>query len=112
MGKFEKGHKMSKGRPKGVPNKTTAELKETINKIVSISLDNYLEDIEKVRKQDPMKALQLSKDLIEYVMPKMSKMELSGEINHKVDKLVIEIKEGTNGSKDTNNDNIQAPTQS
>jgi hypothetical protein len=95
MAKFEKGHKLAKGRPKGVPNKTTQELKETINKIVSISLDNYLEDIEKVRKQDPMKALQLSKDLIEYVMPKMSKMELSGEINHKVEKLTIEIKKGT-----------------
>lgn len=95
MAKFEKGHKLAKGRPKGVPNKSTAELKETINKIVSISLDNYLEDIEKIRKKDPMKALQLSKDLIDYVMPKMTKMELSGDINHKVNKLTIEIKKGT-----------------
>ena len=104
MAKFEKGHKMSKGRPKGVPNKTTKELKETINKIVSISLDNYLEDIDKIRAKDPKAAIELSKGLIDYVMPKMSKMELSGDINHKIDKVVIEIKKGTtDGTSDTNN---------
>jgi hypothetical protein len=95
MAKFEKGNKIAKGRPKGVPNKTTQELKETINKIVSITLDNYLEDIEKIRKEDPKKALELSKGLIDYIMPKMTKMELSGDINHKVEKLTIEIKKGT-----------------
>ena len=103
MAKFEKGHKMSKGRPKGVPNKTTKELKETINKIVSISLDNYLEDIDKIRAKDPKAAIELSKGLIDYVMPKMSKMELSGELNHKIEKVIVEIKGGTNGTKDTNN---------
>ena len=103
MAKFEKGHKMSKGRPKGVPNKTTAELKETINKIVSISLDNYLQDIDKIRAKDPKAAIELSKGLIDYVMPKMSKMELSGDINHKIEKVIVEIKSGTNGTNDTNN---------
>lgn len=95
MAKFEKGNKIAKGRPKGIPNKTTTELKETINKIVSVTLDNFLEDIEKIRKEDPKKALELSKGLIDYVIPKMTKMELSGDINHKVEKLVIEIKKGT-----------------
>jgi hypothetical protein len=95
MAKFEKGNKIATGRPKGKPNKTTTELKETINKIVSITLDNYLEDIEKIRKEDPKKALELSKGLIDYIMPKMTKMELSGDINHKVEKLTIEIKKGT-----------------
>ena len=86
MAKFEKGNKIAKGRPKGIPNKTTTELKETINKIVSVTLDNFLEDIEKIRKEDPKKALELSKGLIDYVIPKMTKMELSGDINHKVEK--------------------------
>lgn len=104
MAKFEKGHKLAKGRPKGVPNKTTTELKQTINAIVSKSLDFFLEDIEKIRVKNPEKALELSKGLIEYVLPKMSKLDFSGDINHKVDKLVIEIKKQDGRSKDRNND--------
>lgn len=107
---FEKGNKASKGRPKGVPNKTTTELKQTINAIVSKSLDFYLQDIEKIRAKNPEKALELSKGLIEYVLPKMSKLDFSGDINHKIDKLVIQIEDGNSEHKD--NDNIQAPTQS
>ena len=102
MEKKERGFKKGvsgnpNGRKKGTPNKTTTEMKETINKILSITLDNFLEDIEKIRKDDPKKALELSKGLIEYVMPKMTKMEISGELNHKIDKVVIEIK--TNDGK-------------
>ena len=101
MAKFEKGHKLAKGRPKGVPNKSTAELKETINKIVSISLDNYLEDLEKIRKNNPEKAIQLSKDLIDYILPKQSKIDIEGELKHKVEKITIQINKGTeDGTKD------------
>lgn len=103
MAKFEKGNKASKGRPKGVPNKTTTELKQVINAIVSKSLDFYLEDIEAIRKKNPEKALELSKGLIEYVLPKMSKLDFSGDINHKVDKLVIEIKKQNGRSNNSDN---------
>lgn len=30
MARFEKGHKLAKGRPKGVPNKVTADLKQMV----------------------------------------------------------------------------------
>lgn len=32
--RFEKGHKKSRGRPKGVPNKATVEVREAAQKIV------------------------------------------------------------------------------
>lgn len=107
MEKKERGFKKGQsgnpnGRKKGVPNKTTTELKETINKIVSISLENYLEDLEKIRKEDPKKAIELSKSLIEYIMPKMTKVDIAGELRHKVEKITIEIKNG-NGTENNNN---------
>ena len=107
MEKKERGFKKGvsgnpNGRKKGVPNKTTTELKETINKIVSITLDNYLEDIAKIRKEDPKKAMELSKGLIDYIMPKMTKVDISGELKHKVEKITIEIKNG-NGTEDNDN---------
>lgn len=95
MAKFEKGNKMAKGRPKGVPNKSTAELKDIISKIVGNHLERVEEDLLKIRKQDPAKALELGNKLIDYVLPKQTKIDLEGEIKHKVEKVTIEIKKGT-----------------
>lgn len=108
MGKFEKGNKVGKGRPKGVPNKTTAEIRDTINQIVSKGLDFYLEDIEKIRKNNPEKAFELTQKLIDYIVPKQSKLDIKGDIEHTVNKLVIEIKtkDGIQNSNDTNNNNL------
>ena len=49
--------------------------------------------------------MRLSSKFIDYVIPKQTKIDLEGELRHKVDKLVIEIK--TNNGKnsdDRNND--------
>lgn len=101
---FQKGNKAGKGRPKGTPNKTTAEIKEIITRIVGNQLEHIEKDLEKIRKSDPAEAMRLSSKFIDYVLPKQTRMEIEGELSHKVDKLVIEIKKNEQNSPHTNND--------
>ena len=64
------GNKNNAGRKKGIPNKTTSELKQTINLLVSNNIDEAQEWLTKVGKVNPAKALELLIRLTELVMPK------------------------------------------
>lgn len=65
---FEKGHTLSTGRPKGTPNKTTAELRLMINQIISNNLETIQEDIKKLT---PKNRIDVIINLLQYVTPKM-----------------------------------------
>lgn len=93
------------GRKKGVPNKTTAEIKEIITRIVGNQLEHIEKDLDKIRKNDPAEAMRLSSKFIDYVLPKQTKIDLEGELTHKVEKVIIEIKRG-NDSKHTDDNNV------
>ena len=104
---FKKGDDKNRntgGRPKGKPNKTTAEIKEIITRIVGNQLEHIEKDLDKIRKENPAKAMELSSRFIDYVIPKQSKIDLEGELRHKVEKVTIQIVKGTDdGSKDKDN---------
>ncbi len=64
------------GRQKGTPNKTTKEIKEAINLIVSNNIDKLQDDIDKLEPKDRIKAIF---DLLVYSVPKLSSIDLKDD---------------------------------
>lgn len=95
MAQFEPKRKKTGGRIKGTTNKTTSELKAILTQVVGNQLDRLEADLDRIRKTNPAKAVEIASKLIDYVLPKQTKMEIEGELKHKVSKVVIEIKNGT-----------------
>ena len=56
---FQKGNKLSTGRPKGAINRSTEMMKLTIARAVDNTLNTLSADLEKIRKEDPERAIEL-----------------------------------------------------
>ena len=102
MGKFEKGHQLAKGRPPGALNRTTEQMRLTINRAVNNTLNTIQSDLEELKKTDPVKALELSMKLMEYAMPKMRSIDLKGsiEVDAKIQSINININRKEIGTND------------
>ena len=96
---FEKGNKLSTGRPYGALNRSTEQAKLAVARLANQGLDALREDIEKIRKDDPIEAAKLYLKLLEYIVPKKAQMELSGEINQKIQQVSIQITQSDNAGK-------------
>ena len=77
-GRFTKGNNNGRGRGKGTPNKSTAEIREAYQKLVDDNLDNMQVWLERVAEDDPNKALDMMLKLSEYFIPKLARQELTG----------------------------------
>ena len=79
--------KNNRGRPKGSPNKATAEFRQTITKLLEDNADNVATwlktvaegDVASDIKPDPYKALDMLAKLAEYATPKLARQEFSGQ---------------------------------
>lgn len=79
------------GRKKGVPNKKTAEQLDRAEKIIQIIERDYLMyDLESI---GPKTRMLLFSDLLEYVQPKLTRVDNTGEIKQE---LTIKIDRGSN----------------
>lgn len=95
---FAKGNKLGQGRPKGRMNRSTEMAKLTLARVADKGLNNINEDIEKIRKENPAEAARLYIKLLEFVVPKLKAvdMKVEGEVNNKIEKITVEIKNNKN----------------
>jgi hypothetical protein len=91
MAKFEPGHKLAKGRPKGALNRSTEMMKITIARAIDNTLNTLSTDLEKIKKKDPERAIELALKLMEYTLPKLSRTEVKAEIEQKIQQISVNI---------------------
>jgi hypothetical protein len=89
---FKPGNKMG-GRKPGSLNRSTEEMKLTIARATNNVLSTINKDLEDIKKKDPAKALELAFKLLEYSLPKLSRTEMSGEINQKIQQISVNIQQ-------------------
>ena len=88
---FEKGNKLAKGRPIGALNRSTEQMKITLARAANNTLNNIAEDLEKIRKKDPERAIELSLKMMEYVLPKLARTEVKAEIEQRIHQINVNI---------------------
>ena len=99
---FEKGNKLG-GRKPGSLNRSSEEAKLAVARIANQGLDAFREDIDRIRKENPIEAAKLYLRLLEYIVPKKSAIELKGEIKQQIHQVTVSvIKKDWNGITDTN----------
>jgi hypothetical protein len=97
---FQKGHKLATGRPKGAINRSTEMMKLTIARAVDNTLNTLSADLEKIRKEDPERAIELALKLMEFTLPKLSRTEMKAEIDQKIQQISVNINKTGSESRD------------
>lgn len=75
-----RGRKTGGGSRKGVPNHATRDVRKAFGLLVESNTAHMQGWLEAVAKEDPAKALDLMAKLAEYVIPRLARTELSGEL--------------------------------
>jgi len=90
---FEKNDKRINraGRPVGALNRSTEQMKLNLARATNNTLNHLSEDLEKIRKKDPQKAIELALKLMEYTLPKLSRTEVKAEIEQRIQQISVNI---------------------
>lgn len=82
---LKKGQTNNKaGRPPGVPNRSTADVRAAIAMLATRNVDKLQAWLDRIAETDPDKAYKLFMDTLEYHIPKLSRAEISAEVEQKV----------------------------
>jgi hypothetical protein len=93
MAKFEVGNKFGKGRPVGALNRSTEMMKLSLARAANRTLDHLSDDLEKIRKKDPEKAIELALKMMEYIVPKLSRTEMKAEVEQRIQQISVNIQQ-------------------
>lgn len=88
---FEKGNKLSKGRPPGAINRSTEMMKLSIARATNRVLDKLPTIMEEMVKKDPKSAVDLALKMLEFHMPKMSRVEMKAEVEQRIQQISVNI---------------------
>ena len=90
---FEKNDKRinRSGRPVGALNRSTEQMKLNLARATNNTLNHLSEDLEKIRKKDPEKAIELALKLMEYMIPKLSRTEVKAEVEQRIHQISVNI---------------------
>ena len=97
----EKGNKLSTGRPKGAVNRSTEQMKLSIARATNSVLDDLPKMLDEMKKKDPRSAIDLVIKLLEYNLPKQSRVEMRAEIDQRIHQISVNINKS--GSDAPNN---------
>ena len=88
---FEKGNKLSKGRPPGAVNRSTEMMKLSLARATNRVMDNLPSLMEQMMEKDPARAVDLTLKMLEFHLPKQSRMELKAEIEQRIHQITVNI---------------------
>ena len=88
---FQKGNKLSTGRPKGAINRSTEMMKLSIARATNRVLDKLPTIMEEMIKKDPKGAVDLALKMLEFHMPKMSRVEMKAEVEQRIQQITVNI---------------------
>jgi hypothetical protein len=98
---FKPGHKLSTGRPVGSINRSTEQMKLSIARATNSVLDDLPKLLDDMKKKDPRSAIDLVIKLLEYNLPKQSRVEMRAEIDQRIHQISVNINKS--GSDAPNN---------
>lgn len=88
---FQKGHTLSKGRPRGALNRSSEQAKLAVARLANQGIEALREDMEIIRKTNPEAAAKLYIRLIEFIVPKKSSIDLKAEVDARIQQITVNI---------------------
>lgn len=91
---FTKGNKLSTGRPKGAINRSSEMMKLSIARATNRVLDDLPKIMEDMIKKDPKGAVDIALKLLEFHLPKQSRVEMKAEVEQRIHQISVNIQDG------------------
>ena len=91
---FKPGNKLSTGRPKGAINRSTEMMKVSIARATNKVLDDLPKIMEDMVKKDPKGAVEIALKLLEFHLPKQSRVEMKAEVEQRIHQIQVNIQDG------------------